>query len=74
MAQHDDIETETERVFLLNDIAEFLNRVELSSEEVLYQQIASDDPQYVPIEKDNFQEDVKRFLYHYCTSGDFYRG
>ena len=56
---------------MINEISDFIDRVELSTEEIIYDQIYN-KKLFVSVEKENFLEDVKRFLYSYCTTGEFY--
>lgn len=86
----DDIEVETTEQYYYDDVSEFVERIELSTEEIILQQICpsklrqvrsassagghsvEEQGKYVSLRKPHFLNDIKMFLYDYCTTGEFY--
>lgn len=86
----DDVEVETTEQYYYDDVSEFVERIELSTEEIILQQIcpsklrqvrsassagghsAEEQGKYVSLRKPHFLNDIKMFLYDYCTTGEFY--
>lgn len=56
----------------MDQIYDFIDRTELSAEQMIQDQLLQEDPLYVSISKQFFLQDVKEFLYDYVTTGCFY--
>jgi predicted membrane GTPase involved in stress response len=61
---------ETQQMEILNDIFDFLEKVEMSAEEMLLNCIYSDgfrgNSNCVEIDKEDMLNEIKNFLYNYC--------
>lgn len=85
----DDIQLETCEEYFYDDILQFIQRAELSTEEIILKRICpskfherrsatssnslrDQDGKYVSLWKSTFLNDIKVFLYDYCTTGEFY--
>ena len=69
----DDIEHETHTWYLLDEITDFVEMMELSTEEIISKHICSDSKKYIMIHNETLVDDLKEFLYDYCTTGEFYQ-
>lgn len=68
----DDIEYDTCQYHLLDQIENFLDQFQLSSEDIIQDHIFADEPKYFSLKKETLLPDIKQFLYTFCTTGSFY--